>query len=148
MTVSPHSPPSRVPSVTRVDAARAQRLEAFDRGWAFELGGELFELPRELSRDAARRLRAAGDDAGAALDLLLGEEQSARLRRHRPSPYDVQEILTAHGRDTGLGPGEGCASACTWTPTPRRWKPNSCATTASTSWTGTAARSPRAASPC
>ncbi|WP_371657191.1 MULTISPECIES: hypothetical protein [unclassified Streptomyces] len=144
MAVPPASP---APGVTRVDAARAQRLEALGRTWAFELGGEVFELPREFTRETARRLRAlGGDDLGASLELLLGEGQSARLRRHRPSPHDAEAALASWGRDTGLGLGEGCASACTWTTTPRRSKPRCCATTAWTSWTGTAAGSPPAAS--
>ncbi|OAR23592.1 hypothetical protein A8W25_13710 [Streptomyces sp. ERV7] len=144
MAVPPVSP---APGASRVDAARAQHLEALGRDWAFELGGEVFALPREISRGSARGLRAlGGDDLGASLELLLGEAQSARLRRHRPSPYDVEAVLASWGRDTGLGLGEGCASACSWTTTPRRSKPRCCATTAWTSWTGTAAGSPPAAS--
>ncbi|MFK8910683.1 hypothetical protein [Streptomyces sp. YS-3] len=142
MAVPPATP---APGAPRVDAARAQRLEAHGRSWAFELGGELFELPRELTRATARALRAlGGDDLAASLGLLLGEAQSARLRRHRPSPHDAGAVLASWGRDTGLGLGEGCASACTWRTTPRRWKPRSCAITAWTSWTGTAGGSPPA----
>ncbi|MEU1073214.1 MULTISPECIES: hypothetical protein [unclassified Streptomyces] len=140
-------PATPAPGVPRVDAARAQRLEASGRSWAFELGGELFELPAELTRATARALRAlGGDDLGASLELLLGGAQSARLRHHRPSPHDIEAVLASWGRDTGLGLGEGCASACTWRTTPRRWKPRCCATTAWTSWTGTAAGSPPAGS--
>lgn len=145
----PRPPVSPAPGAARVDAARAQRLEALGRAWAFELGGELFELPRELTRESARGLRAlGGDDLRASLELLLGEAQSARLRRHRPTPPDIEAVLASWGRDTGLGLGEGCASARTWRTTPRRSKPRCCATTAWTSSTGTAAGSPPAASRC
>ncbi|MEU5438119.1 hypothetical protein AB0G73_32770 [Streptomyces sp. NPDC020719] len=138
---------SPVTPVTRVNAARAQRLEALGRAWAFELGGEVFELPQEFDRDTARRLRAlGGDDPYASLRIVLGEQQSRRFDRHRASGPDVEAIWASYGRDTGLGLGEGCASACTSTTTPRHWKRRCCATTASTSWTGTAAGSRPAAS--
>jgi hypothetical protein len=91
-----------------VNAARAQRLEALGRAWSFELDGELFELPTELSRQTARALRALDDDdVDGLLELLMGEKQFARFNEHEITMQDVQAILEAYGKETGLGLGEG-----------------------------------------
>ncbi|MFI9580438.1 hypothetical protein ACIHCQ_00970 [Streptomyces sp. NPDC052236] len=91
-----------------VNAARAQRLEALGRAWSFELDGELFELPTELSRQTARALRALDDDdVDGLLELLMGEKQFARFNEHEVTMQDVQAILEAYGKETGLGLGEG-----------------------------------------
>ncbi|MFD8552285.1 hypothetical protein ACFV08_11950 [Streptomyces fradiae] len=55
-----------------VNAARAQRLEALGRGWSFELDGDTFELPTELSRTTAKALRRLDDDDVDGLLKLLG----------------------------------------------------------------------------
>lgn len=91
-----------------VNAARAQRLEALGQAWSFELDGELFELPTELSRQTARALRALDDDdVDGLLELLMGEKQFARFNEHEVTMQDVQAILEAYGKETGLGLGEG-----------------------------------------
>ncbi|MCP9986875.1 MULTISPECIES: hypothetical protein [Streptomyces] len=90
-----------------VNAARAQRLEALGRGWSFELDGDTFELPTELSRTTAKALRRlADDDVDGLLRLLLGEEQFARFEKHEVTMQDIAAILNAYGKETGLGLGE------------------------------------------
>ena len=42
--------------------------------------------------------------------LLLGEEQYERFQRHEVSVQDVQALVEAYGRDSGMFPGEGSAS--------------------------------------
>ncbi|GGR73584.1 hypothetical protein GCM10010252_10190 [Streptomyces aureoverticillatus] len=90
-----------------VNAARAQRLEAVGRAWSFELDGDAFELPTELTRAVARQLRALDDnDVDGLLELLLGEAQFARFARHETTMQDIAAILDAYGKETGLGLGE------------------------------------------
>ncbi|MFD9906369.1 hypothetical protein [Streptomyces sp. NPDC059063] len=96
-----------MPSAFNVNAARAQRLEALGRTWSFELDGDTFELPTELTRATARQLRALDDnDVDGLLALLLGEGQFARFTRHETTMQDVAAILDAYGKETGLGLGE------------------------------------------
>ncbi|GAA1221495.1 hypothetical protein GCM10009665_09630 [Kitasatospora nipponensis] len=91
-----------------VNAARAQRLEALGRTWTFELDGDVFELPTELTRRTARKLAALDDnDIDGLLKLLVGDAQFERLDRHDLTMQDVAAILEAYGTETGLGLGEG-----------------------------------------
>jgi hypothetical protein len=91
-----------------VNAARAQRLEALGRSWSFDLDGDTFELPTELSRATAKALRKLDDnDIDGLLKLLLGEQQFARFNQHEITMQDVAAILEAYGKETGLGLGEG-----------------------------------------
>ncbi|MFI6057481.1 hypothetical protein [Streptomyces sp. NPDC051286] len=90
-----------------VNTARAQRLEALGRTWTFELDGDSFELPTELTRSTARKLRDLDDnDVDGLLRLLLGEQQFARFDRHDVTMQDIAAILEAYGKGTGLGLGE------------------------------------------
>jgi hypothetical protein len=91
-----------------VNAARAQRLEALGRAWSFELDGQTFELPTELTRATARKLRDLDDNAvDGLLRLLLGERQYARFDELEVTMQDIAAILEAYGKETGLGLGEG-----------------------------------------
>ncbi|MFI6644293.1 hypothetical protein [Streptomyces sp. NPDC050504] len=91
-----------------VNAARAQRLEALGRAWSFELDGQDFELPTELTRTTARKLRDLDDnDVDGLLRLLLGEQQFTRFDRLHVTMQDIAAILEAYGKETGLGLGEG-----------------------------------------
>ncbi|GAA3374295.1 hypothetical protein GCM10020367_37630 [Streptomyces sannanensis] len=90
-----------------VNAARAQRLEATGRKWSFELDGESYELPTELSRSTAKALRRLDDnDVDGLLELLMGEKQFARFEQHDITMQDIAAILEAYGKETGLGLGE------------------------------------------
>ncbi|MEU0359147.1 hypothetical protein [Streptomyces cyaneofuscatus] len=90
-----------------VNAARAQRLEALGRAWTFELDGDTFELPTELTRATARKLRDLDDnDVDGLLRLLLGEKQYARFDQREITMQDIAAILEAYGKETGLGLGE------------------------------------------
>lgn len=90
-----------------VNAARAQRLEALGRNWSFDLDGETFELPTELTRATAKALRRLDDnDIDGLLRLLLGERQFERFNSHDVTVQDVAAILEAYGKETGLGLGE------------------------------------------
>ncbi|MGW7611370.1 hypothetical protein ACWGKW_29745 [Streptomyces sp. NPDC054766] len=90
-----------------VNAARAQRLEALGREWTFELDGDSFELPTELTRTTARKLRDLDDnDVDGLLRLLLGEQQFARFEGHDVTMQDIAAILETYGKETGLGLGE------------------------------------------
>ncbi|MEU6389790.1 hypothetical protein [Streptomyces sp. NPDC046939] len=90
-----------------VNAARAQRLEALGRAWTFRIDDDAFELPTELSRAVARKLRALDDnDVDGLLQLLLGERQFARFEQHDVTMQDIAAILEAYGKETGLGLGE------------------------------------------
>lgn len=94
-----------------VNAARAQRLEALGQRWEFELDGEVFSLPVELPREAVRALAALDPtDLDGLLVLLLGEEQAKRFDAHDTSVQDIQALLEAYGRDTGMTLGESSAS--------------------------------------
>jgi hypothetical protein len=94
-----------------VNAARAQRLEALGERWEFELDGDTFSLPTELPRDAVSRLAALDPaDLDGLLQVLLGDEQFKRLDDHSLSVQDVQSLLEAYGRDTGMALGESSAS--------------------------------------
>ncbi|WP_336319444.1 hypothetical protein [Streptomyces lavendofoliae] len=91
-----------------VNAARAQRLEALGRAWTFELDDQSFQLPTELTRATARKLRELDDnDVDGLLRLLLGEQQYARFDRLEVTMQDIAAILEAYGKETGLGLGEG-----------------------------------------
>ncbi|MFF8830641.1 hypothetical protein [Streptomyces sp. NPDC015131] len=91
-----------------VNAARAQRLEALGRAWSFELDDQSFQLPTELTRATARKLRDLDDnDVDGLLRLLLGEQQYARFDRLEVTMQDIAAILEAYGKETGLGLGEG-----------------------------------------
>ncbi len=94
-----------------VNAARAQRLEALGERWEFMLDDELFSLPTELPRDAVRALSALDPaDLDGLLALLLGDEQFKRLGEHATSVQDIQALLEAYGRETGMSLGESSAS--------------------------------------
>ncbi|CAL9483787.1 hypothetical protein SUDANB145_03077 [Streptomyces sp. enrichment culture] len=91
-----------------VNAARAQRLEALGRTWSFELDGESFTLPTELSRATAKALRKLDDnDVDGLLRLLMGEQQFSRFEQYEVTMQDIAAILEAYGKETGLGLGEG-----------------------------------------
>ncbi|WP_406439459.1 hypothetical protein OHB00_30555 [Streptomyces sp. NBC_00631] len=91
-----------------VNAARAQRLEALGRTWSFELDGESYTLPTELTRATAKALRRLDDnDVDGLLRLLLGEKQFTRFEQHEVTMQDIAAILEAYGKETGLGLGEG-----------------------------------------
>jgi [acyl-carrier-protein] S-malonyltransferase len=49
-------------------------------------------------------------DLDGLLALLLGEEQFKRFSEHATSVQDIQALLEAYGRDTGMSLGEGSAS--------------------------------------
>lgn len=94
-----------------VNAARAQRLEARGERWEFEIDGELFWLPTELPRQVVGKLADLDQsDLDGLLTLLLGEEQVKRLDEHNMSVQDIQALLEAYGRDTGMTLGESSAS--------------------------------------
>jgi hypothetical protein len=94
-----------------VNAVRAQRLEALGERWEFELDGEAFSLPTELPRDAVNKLTELdGSDLDGLLGVLLGEEQLKRLGEHEVSVQDIQALLEAYGKDTGMALGESSAS--------------------------------------
>jgi hypothetical protein len=94
-----------------VNAARAQRLEAHGERWEFELDGEPFWLPTELPRQVVRQLADLDQsDLDGLLTLLLGEDQVKRLDEHTVSVQDIQALLEAYGRDTGMTLGESSAS--------------------------------------
>ncbi|MFF8959110.1 hypothetical protein [Streptomyces sp. NPDC014894] len=91
-----------------VNAARAQRLEALGRTWSFVLDEDSFELPTELNRATARKLRDLDDnDVDGLLRLLLGDRQFTRFEHHDVTMQDIAAILEAYGKETGLGLGEG-----------------------------------------
>ncbi|GHA65843.1 hypothetical protein ACIQRS_07490 [Streptomyces termitum] len=90
-----------------VNAARAQRQEAHGRTWSFELDGDTFTLPTELSRAVAKGLRKLDDnDVDGLLALLMGPDQFARFEEHDITMQDIAAILEAYGKETGLGLGE------------------------------------------
>ncbi|MFF8411491.1 hypothetical protein [Streptomyces omiyaensis] len=90
-----------------VNAARAQRQEAHGRTWSFELDGDTFTLPTELSRATAKGLRRLDDnDVDGLLALLMGAEQFARFEEHDVTMQDIAAVLEAYGKETGLGLGE------------------------------------------
>lgn len=90
-----------------VNAARAQRLEALGRTWSFELDGESYTLPTELTRATAKALRKLDDnDVDGLLRLLLGEKQFTRFEQHEVTMQDIAAVLEAYGKETGLGLGE------------------------------------------
>ncbi|MGP2441682.1 hypothetical protein [Streptomyces sp. JW3] len=90
-----------------VNAARAQRMEALGRTWSFEIDGETFQLPTELTRTTARALRGLDDnDVDGLLELLLGKAQFTRFARLDVTMQDIAAILEAYGKKTGLGLGE------------------------------------------
>jgi hypothetical protein len=94
-----------------VNATRAQRLEALGERWEFEVDGELFTLPTELPRAIVGKLATLdAADLDGLLTLLLGDEQFKRLDEHAMSVQDVQALLEAYGRDTGMTLGESAAS--------------------------------------
>ncbi|MFE3123703.1 hypothetical protein ACFXHD_09810 [Streptomyces hydrogenans] len=91
-----------------VNTARAQRQEAHGHTWPFELDGDTFSLPTELSRATAKALRKLDDnDVDGLLALLLGPEQFARFEEHEVTMQDLAAILEAYGKETGLGLDEG-----------------------------------------
>lgn len=90
-----------------VNAARAQRLEALGRTWSFDLDGESYTLPTELTRATAKALRRLDDnDVDGLLRLLMGEKQFARFEQHEVTMQDIAAVLEAYGKETGLGLGE------------------------------------------
>ncbi|MET9529656.1 hypothetical protein ABZY02_03660 [Streptomyces sp. NPDC006649] len=90
-----------------VNTARAQRMEALGRTWSFELDGDTYELPTELTRATAGALRGLDDnDVDGLLELLLGKEQFARFAQLDVTMQDIAAILEAYGKETGLGLGE------------------------------------------
>lgn len=94
-----------------VNAARAQRLEARGERWEFEIDGDLFWLPTELPRQVVRELAELDQsDLDGLLTLMLGAEQVKRLDEHSVSVQDIQALLEAYGRDTGMTLGESSAS--------------------------------------
>jgi hypothetical protein len=94
-----------------VNAVRAQRLEALGERWEFEVDGELFGLPTELPRAIVGKLADLdASDLDGLLTLLLGDEQFKRLDEHAMSVQDIQALLEAYGKDTGMTLGESAAS--------------------------------------
>jgi hypothetical protein len=94
-----------------VNVVRAQRLEALGERWEFELDEVTFSLPTELPRAAVTRLAALDpSDLDGLLEVLLGAEQFEKLGEHDLSVQDVQALLEAYGRDTGMALGESSAS--------------------------------------
>jgi hypothetical protein len=91
-----------------VNAARAQRLETLGREWKFELDGEVYKLPTEFPRNAAKKMKQLDEeDVDGLLELLMGPEQFERFARHEVSVQDVAAVLEAYGSETGLSLGEG-----------------------------------------
>lgn len=94
-----------------VNAARAQRLEATGEHWEFELDGEVFTLPIEMPREVVKTLASLDpSDLDGLLAALLGDEQFKRFSQHATSVQDIQALLEAYGRDTGMSVGESSAS--------------------------------------
>ena len=94
-----------------VNVVRAQRLEALGERWEFELAAAAFSLPTELPRAAVTRLAALDpSDLDGLLEVLLGAEQFEKFGQHDLSVQDVQALLEAYGRDTGMALGESSAS--------------------------------------
>jgi len=94
-----------------VNVARAQRLEALGERWEFQLDGEIFSLPTELPRNAVTKLADLDpSDLDGLLLVLLGDEQYQQIDAHALSVQDIQALLEAYGRDTGMALGESSAS--------------------------------------
>lgn len=106
-----------------LDAARAARRETSGTGPTATLGGEEFVFPVEVPFAAAQILgdvataQEAGDVAkvmGAVvsfLEALLGPEDYARFREHRPSLQDLMSLIEGLSKAYGFGdPGESPAS--------------------------------------
>lgn len=94
-----------------VNAARAQRLEALGERWEFELDGEVFGLPTELARSTVQRLTALDpSDMDGLLTLLMGPEEFQRFNKHQTTVQDIQALLEAYGKETGMSLGESSAS--------------------------------------
>jgi|GEM_PF-5278831 len=94
-----------------VNAARAQRLEAAGERWEFELDGETFSLPTELPRESVTALGSLDpSDLDGLLATLLGDEEFKRFSQHSTSVQDIQALLEAYGRHTGMTMGESAAS--------------------------------------
>jgi hypothetical protein len=92
-----------------LDAARAARAEADGEAREFVLGGEVFALPAEIPWETSERF-TAGDVMGG-LVILLGPEQSERLRSVGPSVQDIEALAGAIGELYGISQGESQASA-------------------------------------
>jgi hypothetical protein len=91
-----------------VNAARAQRLETLGREWTFEVDGNVYKLPTEFPRKAAKKMQQLDDDdVDGLLELLLGPAQFERFAEHELSVQDVAAVLEAYGSETGLSLGEG-----------------------------------------
>ncbi|MFC6884686.1 hypothetical protein [Actinomadura yumaensis] len=94
-----------------VNAARAQRLEALGEQWEFEIDGAAYRLPTELPHKVVKQLADLdASDVEGMLGLLLGAKQYDRFRKHEVSVQDVQALIEAYGRDSGMLLGEGSAS--------------------------------------
>jgi hypothetical protein len=104
-------------------AARAARREALGEAWTFDLDGETFALPTELTRTAARQLRQLEDhDVDGLLCLLMGEEQYARFAKREVTMQDIADILEAYVKETGLGMGAEEEAGASATPAARDWE--------------------------
>jgi hypothetical protein len=91
-----------------VNAARAQRREAAGgTTWEFSIDGGIYTLPRELPHTTVKALAKTDDnDIETMMRLLLGDAQYDRFATHDLTLQDIEAILTAYGKQTGLSLGE------------------------------------------
>lgn len=88
--------------IFNADVAREGRRYERGNQWYFRINGNVYGLPKELTRQQARALRTLDDtDIDGLLETLLGD-QWPKFEKEFVTLPDIATILEAYGQGTGL----------------------------------------------
>lgn len=112
----------RVVNLDELRRRRAQSAEAKKEPVELTVGDDTFEMPSvgEWPIDFMDTMTSEGP--GAALALLLGDEQWQRLRAHRLTNDDLNDLMDAIGEETGVNPPQSAGSPNSSKATPKTSK--------------------------
>lgn len=87
-----------------IDAVRREKRKSSEpKVWTFQVDGERFTFPVDLTRKQANALRTLSDaDIDGMLKTLMGAGQFARFDKHDVTIKEISDLLETYCKESGL----------------------------------------------
>ena len=90
-----------------LDAARAARREAAGEGFRFKWGKKVYECPPAKEWPMTVTAMLSDGELNGALEAILGGKQYESFMKHEPSMGDIEDLMGALAKFSGVGDGAG-----------------------------------------
>ena len=90
-----------------LDAARAARREAAGEGFRFKWGKKVYECPPAKEWPMTVTALLSEGELNGALESILGSKQYESFMKNEPSMGDVEDLMGALAKFSGIGDGAG-----------------------------------------